>query len=240
MNIGIYGKDSLWQKKAKEIIGEHLRQISLDGMIYCYTKKDSLLEIETENQRMADVLFLDLDYGENRDSDGGNGIDMAALINKKWPECQIVYCSENLNYATEVYSTVHTYFVLKEQLANRIENIFQRIFWELRQRKKRMVFSVIGGKKISLLPEEILYFERVKRITRIVSSFGEYEIRDKLDSIAEKLPQREFLRCHNSYIINRFAVYEKGKNCFVMRNGDNVAISRSYVKTIREFLEKEQ
>lgn len=227
MNIVIYDEDDSWRERSKEIIGKYMKQVTNEIGIYCCRTRETLMEAEVLGED-REILFLDLD------SENENGIEMAKAVNKKWPECQIIFYSENLKYATEVYHAVHTYFVLKEQLEDRIAEIFVRIFEKKNQRKKRILFSVIGGKKISLLTEEILYFERTKRVTRIVSVLGNYETRDKLDSIAEKLPEKDFLRCHNSYIVNRLAICEKQKNYFVMRNGDNVAISRSYVKAIRE------
>lgn len=234
MKIGIYGRDDTWRDRAENIVEAYIKQIIQEVKVYCFEEEKELLRESSENlENRMDVLFLDLD------ATAQNGIELGKLVNKQWPECQLVYFSENLNYATEVYSTVHTYFTLKQEFEERIEDIFERIFWGQRQRRKRIVFSVIGGKKITLCPGEIIYFERIKRITNIVTYDGSYEIRDKLDSIQERLPEREFLRCHNSYIVYRDAVYEKQKNCFVMRNGDTVVISRSYMKTIKEYFEEE-
>lgn len=232
MKIGIYGENSIWREKAAAIVETYAKQILSDISIYYYSGKEELLECDKQN-RIPEVLFLDMDLKDE------NGIEVVKEVNEKLPECLIVYYSENINYATEVYCTDHIYFVLKEQFSKRIEDIFQRIFWEQRHRQKRLIFSAIGGKKVALLPEEIIYFERIKRITRVVTSYGDYEIRDKLDSILEKLPEREFIRCHNSYIVCRGAIYEKQKSCFVMKNGDNVTISRSYIKTMKDYFEEE-
>lgn len=227
MRIGIYDSDKCWCEQIKAIVEDYAKQILFDVKVHTFGKKTEIMNHGT-SVSFPDVLFLSMD------EDGTNAIDIAKEINEKSKECQVVFYSDNLKYVTEVYSTVHTYFVLKDQLEERIGEIFHKIFEKQREKKKRHIFSVIGGKKVVLSSEEIIYFERVKRTTRVVSSFGTYEIRDKLDDLITSLPQQDFFRCHNSYIVYLPAVREVSKGNFVMCNHDTVAISRSYLKAVKE------
>lgn len=60
-----------------------------------------------------DVLILDIDF-VGRDYDG---IKLGALINKYAPECYIIFLTNFLEYAPEVYDIEHCYFVLKKNKA---------------------------------------------------------------------------------------------------------------------------
>ena len=221
MNIGIYDADQIWMEKAKRIVEVYAKKILSEVRVISYQNKNQLLE-QKEKKLIPDVLFMNLDGKVNEI------LETAGIVNEMWKDCLIVYYSDNIQYATDVYCTMHIYFILKEQFEDRIASIFERIFLEQRHRCNRLSFTLPGGKCVSLTMGEILYFERIKRVTQIVTSLGTYETRDKLDEILEKLPEHEFIRCHNSYVVARGAVREKMKNCFVMRNGDTVAISRSY------------
>ena len=75
-------------------------------------------------------------------------------------KCQIVYLTNYLFFATEVYHTDHVFYVLKAQFADRIGEIFEKIFDRLSRIGEKLIFSVIGGEKLSAAPEDILYFER--------------------------------------------------------------------------------
>lgn len=56
-----------------------------------------------------DVLFLDIEMPDI------NGIETARAVNEKWSMCQIVYLTNYLFDATEVYHTAHVFYVLKNQ-----------------------------------------------------------------------------------------------------------------------------
>lgn len=227
MKIGIYDTDKDLCEQAKEIIKTYAEHTLTDIKIHIFHKKNEMILHGTLTSPL-DVLFLSLD------SDNRNGIDIAKEINKIAPECQIVYYSDDIKHATEIYTTVHTYFVLKTELEKRIEEIFHKILTLKQEKRRRHIFSVIGGRKVILSSEEIIYFERVKRITKIVTGFGIYEIRDKLDDLITQLPPKDFFRCHNSYIVYLPAVREITKSSFIMSNQDNIVISRKYLKEAKE------
>lgn len=244
MNIGIYDKDTNRGNKIKRIIEDYLHQI-LEKEIVKDVERENINDIRIitlQNKESIDcentnvfiyILFINLD------TDGEVGIQLAKEMNRRKKGCQIIYYAESLNMVTEVYKTNHIYFVLQEQLHQRLDDIFQKIFMNFANVQERLFFTEIGGNKVFLLSEEIYYFERSKRVTRIVTVHGIYEIREKLSDIIERLPGKEFVRCHNSYIINVLAVREVKKDCLVMVNGDKVVVSRSYGKVIKEtFAEK--
>ena len=83
---------------------------------------------------------------------------------------------------------------------------------------------------VSLSPGDIYYLERTERKTRLVTAWGEYEIKDRLDTCETYLTRPDFLRCHNSYIVYLPNVKEYKKGIFSMKNGDRLTISRAYEK----------
>ena len=133
-----------------------------------------------------EAIFMDVDLGEE------NGIVLAGKINKRWKNCQIIYLTNYLSYATETYHTEHTFFVLKEQFQDRIGEVFGKILHTIEQKSERLAFSVIGGKEVILAPEDILYFERSGRVTKMVTVWGNYEIWDKLKDVMTKIVRSGF------------------------------------------------
>lgn len=225
MVIGICEDDKIWQFKAKKIIAEYADSIALHVEIVIMNGKKSLMLYEGAQ---IDVLFMDIVLEED------NGIELASLINARWKRCQIVYLTNYIYYATEVYGTNHKFFVLKEQFGERVGVIFEKIFHEQNQKATKLIFTLIGCSELILAPEDILYFERVKRETLIYTVWGKYKTWDKLDNVYEKLSDIDFVRCHNSYIIYFPAVREMYKDSFILRNGVKVSISRSYLKATKD------
>lgn len=220
MIIGICDDDRLWCRHAEQIIEEYAFQTDLNAEIFCFPDREALWDYEG---MPLDVLFLDIVLKEE------SGIELAGDINKKWKHCKIVYLTNYLHYATEVYETEHIFYALKAQLDLKIGKIFDKLLHEMEQNQKSLVFST-GGDSVVLAPEEIYYFERHGRSTFIETVWGKYEIKDKLGDLEKRLPPTDFLRCHNSYIVYLPNIKKADKGIFVMKNGDVIMVSRSYEK----------
>lgn len=227
--IGICDDDKNWHPVAEKIIRNYVDNHGyLCEVRHFYERKEVLNDREG-----IDVLFLDIEL-QNEE----NGIEIAKIINQQWEHCQIVYLTNYLFYAVDVYETLHTYFMLKEKFADYIETIFEKVLHGLKQSEKQLIYSLIKRGTLVLAPEDILYYERIRRVTVLETTKGTFEIWDKLDSILENLPEKDFVRCHISYIVYFPAVMEMQSNSFLMKNGEQVPISRGYTKAVRQaFLE---
>ena len=226
MIIGICDDSKVWHKQAKEILNKYARTTGQTWEeLHFYSGK----EVMEYKGNPIDIMFMDIEL------EGENGIDVAQWMNQHWKTCQIVYLTNYLGYAVEVYKTEHTFFVLKEQFAERIGMVFEKVCRIQEQGRKALVFEIMGDvKNVVLSPEEILYFERTGRVTQLETVWGRYLLHEKMNQIMERLPETDFVRCHNSYIVQFGAIrtYEKGK--FVMKDGMEIMISRSYQKIVRE------
>ena len=225
MRIGICDGDKSWRMRAEELILQYGKTSGIEMETFRFAGGKQL---ESYTGEPMDVLFIDVVLND------ASGISTAVEINRKWKKCQIVYLTNYLFFATEVYHTDHVFYVLKAQFADRIGEIFEKIFDRLSRIGEKLIFSVIGGEKLSAAPEDILYFERKGRETGIHTCWGVYAVWDKLQTLMERLPILDFVRCHNSYIVNLLSVREMRDNEFIMTEGSSVPISRRYAKTVKE------
>lgn len=225
--IGICDDSYEWYLKAKRIIDTYINKTGEEAEILYFQDKDSLLE----NKERMDVLFMDIVLCQKDEDE--NGIQLAGFFREKQEDCQIVYLTNYLFYAVDVYETEHSYFVIKEQFEDRIEKVFEKIKHNLKQSINVLPFSVINEGKIVLKPEEILFFERKLRETEIVTETGKYKIWNKLDEIEAFLPKPDFVRCHNSYIVNLPNIREMQKKIFLMKDGSKIVISRGHQKEVK-------
>lgn len=230
MKIGIFDDDKCWCERAVRIIEDYGKSCEMETEIIVFL---SASEMERYQGEPLDVLFMDIELEQENDGNIRNGIDLTLRINERWKNCQVVYLTNYLCYATDVYHTEHVFFVLKEQFQNRIREVFEKVVHNLEQKTTRLFFEQIGGASVILAPEEILYFERDGRITHIVTKQGVYSIRDKLGDVMKRLSPVDFVRCHNSYIVYFPAVREMEKGQFVLNDGSQIMISRSHVKAVK-------
>lgn len=228
MVIGICDDDRIWIEASEEIIKEFASEAKIEISIKSFSDGKELFEYEGVP---LDALFLDIELGKE------NGINLAKKLNMQWNDCKIIYMTNYLYYATEVYDTEHIWFILKSQFEQKVKDVFNRILHEKGKRQEKVVLKTIGKQMMSVAPADIYYLEREKRTTRVITTWGEYQVWDKLDEIMKQLPELDFSRCHNSFIVHFRYVRELQRDGYLLYNGDFVQISRGYAqKTKEDFL----
>lgn len=235
MIVGICDDDKIWCCKAKQIVEEYAQKIKEEIEFIIFHSKDDL---KSYDGTPPDALFMDIEFEaddtEKSNEKKTNGIDIAARINKRWKSCQIIFLTNYIYYATDVYQTDHIHFILKDQFENHVQEVFDKLLYHEEFARNKIVFSTVGGNIVSIALKDILYFERDKRITKIVTVRGDYRIWDKINMIYERLSHQEFIRCHNSYIVSFSAIREFKKNILIMDNDAEISISRAYRKSVKE------
>ena len=118
LNIAICDDDALH--------GRHTAaQISaLDGFaaakLSLFTSADNLIYAITEDNYAVDIAVLDIQM-ESMD-----GIELAKRINELAPECQVIFLSGHIEYASKVYDAEHVFFVLKSQSETYLKSALEK------------------------------------------------------------------------------------------------------------------
>lgn len=224
-HIVLCDDDEKWLETAAVVLGKYAYSTGQDFVVNSYTTASEMLSSDLSD---VAVVFMDIELKEKE-----NGIAAVHRINQNWPGCQVVYTTNYLFFATEVYETEHVWFLLKKQFEEKLPAVMERIRIQKERSSGRFAFTTADHQVISLKKEEILYLERKQRDTIIVSKDGEYRTRSKLSELQKKLPETEFLRCHNSYLVSLPAVSAIKREEVVMKNGTVLLISRGYAKSFR-------
>lgn len=224
--VAVCDDDQKDLKASAQIIEEFVSECGLDIQVAEFTDLTACIAAASK----FDIVFMDIEF-----EGGPLGIDATGSINKVAPDCQVVYLTNYLHYALDVYQTSHVWYVLKKQLPERLPEIFQKIALIKNARQASIVITTKdGGNVVSVPCASIEYLERRERITRIVTTSGEYVVRDKLADVLDRLPESTFARCHNSYAVNLVRVREIHAADLLLDNGTKVLVSRSYSKRFRE------
>ena len=176
-----------------------------------------------------DIIITDIDFGE----DGVTGIKLADEIHKVSPACRVIFCTGYLNFATEVYSTEHTYFILKTELAQRLPEALDKAFASLDSLTGSMVHISSKGKEHIVNRNEILYLERSIRITRIHYREDSIECSETIESLTERLGDN-FIQCHKSYTVNLEYVRMYRKNAVTLSGGEEIPVSRAHSQEMHD------
>lgn len=229
MVIGICDDDKRWLQTSQKMLMEFSNITHIDIEIRCFSTAEELLEYK---DIPLDAVFLDIELGRTL------GINVAKKLNETRPSCRIVYMTNYLHYATEIYNTEHIWFVVKKHFRDKIGEIINRILRELENKNSRLVLKTMKNELISIVLSDICYLEKEKRGTRIVTVWDEYHVKERLSEIIPQLSELDFSQCHNSYVVNFHHVKEMQKDVYLLYSQSEkeqiVQISRRYVQKTRE------
>lgn len=106
--IAICEDDSAWREKITTSLQEIF--VSQPHAVTQFTSGSGLMNWFRENGCTFNIVLLDIELGDI------SGIDIAKTINELSPDCQIIFITGYLNYASEVYTANHLYLVHKNEL----------------------------------------------------------------------------------------------------------------------------
>lgn len=229
MNIAICDDQIFVLNSIKEMTR---RIVGKDSVITAF---DGGIELEKyiykEVKGDIDLLIIDIELGKM------NGIELARRIQKDFMKIKIIFITGYIRYSEEIFEANPSYFLLKPIAEEKMKKAITHVKNEIENSNKIMLpFKLKGGEIINIISSDIIYFESVGRIVILNTNNSKMEMYSKLGEIEKRLPDN-FLRCHQSYIINMNAVTALNMNSFSMNNNTQIQISQAkYSAAKRRYL----
>ena len=240
LQIGVCDDDLIFLERAKGCLKALLQERNMEGEIHIFENVEQL-KTYIEEGKTLNILFLDIVFQEfQENAKGGNGIFIGKNMNRMLPRCQIVFVTNYDEYCMDVYEVEHRGFIVKTEFEKRLNRTFEILF-----EQKKLVTFTCKGKSITYAMADICYAERGRRISKIVPFDVTREdgqvINQSFEEVCRQLSGKNFVRCHNGYVVNLCEVKTYMADGFLMNNGEFIAISRKYRNPVRDrFLEWQQ
>jgi two-component system LytT family response regulator len=124
-------------------------------------------------------------------------------------------------------------------LTDRLLNILQ-VARAAPQARRLLVRA--GGRVVFLAYDEIEWIEAAANYVRVHAGKVSYMLRSSIGTIAEKLPNDQFVRIHRSTVVNARIIKElqpcnSGEFIVVLRNGKELSCSRGYRSGLRQLID---
>jgi len=221
---------------AREILENHLKKI--DEIHIAGICKNAVEAFNLINLNEIDLIFLDINMPEI------SGLSFARSINKN---IKIIFTTAYREYAIEGFDLMAVDYLLKPisferifQAVNKFRNenhsLNPELSTELELEKNDFIFVKSDRKMIKINFAEVDYIESLSDYLKIHLKNKTIITRETITSIEAKLPQREFLRIHRSYIVSIDKI-ESFTHEFVEINKKAIPISRSYKNDVKHRLD---
>lgn len=184
------------------------------------------------------IYFLDVDLHSDI-----NGIQLAEKIRKHDPRGFIIFITTHaeMSYLTFIYKVEAMDYIIKDNYNNIKQRISECINnahnkYKTKSSELQKIFSIkVEDKIINIDYNDILFFETSSTIHKVVlhSLNRQVEFYSKMKEVENSLDER-FIRCHNSFIVNKDKIKELDKKNRIayMINGEKCLISTRGIKNL--------
>lgn len=206
---------------AKDLVTSYgkMKDIDVDTMLPV-----DMNESLDEEALTCDLAIMDIEY-DNLDF---NGISLAEKIDEKLPNCQIIYLTGILEFATDVYETKHCYFVMKNNMKVMLPRALDKAYSIYEENQKENLLKITShGRDVYLIQKDILYIEREERKLCIHTENGKVSSYTSLRKLLGDLSGK-FVRCHGGFVVNLAHIASVNGERLTMDNGQEIFVSRTY------------
>jgi two-component system, LytTR family, response regulator len=206
------------EPKAIKVIEHHISKMTgVTLLSYFHNAKDALAFLK---QNPVDLIFLDINMPNM------SGMKM---LNELQVKPQIIFTTAYTEFAIESYNYDAADYLLKpfdfERFQIALDKVEKRIY---ASRQQNSYFFIKDGiKNIKVEFEDILIIKGCGNYLDIITKQKNYSPRMTFSDIVEKIPSSQFIRIHQSYIVNILNI-EKIENNHVYITSHKIPISSRY------------
>ena len=163
-----------------------------------------------------------------------NGIDIAKEFTKQFPNLNIIFITGyGDTYYKDIYKDINPCGFLEKPIQYNILNFFiKQIEDNFNARNSKLKINYNYNSYI--IPyRDIIYIQSDKRLSVIHTTAEKFKTYKKLSDMLEELPDT-FIRCHQSFIVNRDYVRNVEGNQFLLSSGNVIPISKKYSKNVKD------
>jgi len=184
-----------------------------------------------EKDMKFDMIFLDIELPQM------SGIDIGNIIRKEFKneKTKIIFISNHVRYALELFQIRPFDFVIKPIKYDKIEQIIKTIMSIIYKQNGTFEYQV-KNKKYEIELYKVLYFASEGRkiiIHTQKNNFPNNEFYGKISDISSRLLNLDFFLSSSYCLVNYYAVAEFSYKKVILINGDEIIISQAHQTNVR-------
>lgn len=197
---------------------------------------NALESVEVINNKVIDLLFLDIDMPVI------SGVDFLKKLEMP-PLC--IFITSHVDYALDAFELHAVDYILKPVKKERFDAAVERAKELLSIQQKALQYdlsvendrlTIKEGNTINkVLINDIIYLEALTNYTKVVTKAKKYITLNNLKNFLEDLPQDKFLRVHRSYAVAKNKISSAGDG-EIFLGEYKVPMGKTYRKTVNQII----
>lgn len=189
--------------------------------LHMFYSKSELQQYMQQTHCTFQIMILDICLND------GSGIEIAQDITRNLPYTQIIFLTNYLEYATEVYEVPHLYLIHKPKLKQYLPKALEKAVIYLNDLNQQFLHITYQKEFYQIPIREIRYMERTLRTTKIYTRNSVYQTSENFTKLLERLPD-SFVICQRSYMINLYYVTKLNRNEVLLENKIRISVGKNY------------
>ena len=227
LHIAVCDDEALESQRIADLVNQIMPEEGLSCRVTSYESGADLLSAIQHGGRFQ-ILLLDVMM------EGLDGMALAAALREKGDHTAIIFISSNLEMALRGYEVEAARYLAKPVDRERLREALM-FCYRTRLAQKEILLPTASGQS-RILPSDLIYAETWERGVRLVLKDGREETGLKISELAAMLPERQFVFCHRTILVN-LAFIQSIRYCELeLRSGATLPISKYRQSEIRKQL----
>ena len=164
--------------------------------------------------------------------DGLDGMEFAAALRKLGDNTAIVFMSTNREMALRGYEVSAVRYLAKPLREEQLREALLYCYKTFCEKKEILLPTTKGQRRIPL--SDILYVEAMERVTKLALTDRLEEVSMKFSDLSALLPERRFVLCHRSYLVNLEHIAYIRSRDLELTTGEVLPVSRYRVEDLQK------
>ena len=193
LQIAVCDDEAIDRQQAETLTTEIMAEEGLDCSVSTYESAEALLTA-IQGGAQFHILLLDVMM------EGLDGMELAAALRKLGDSTAIIFISSNRELALRGYEVSAARYLAKPLREEQLREALVYCYKTFCEKKEILLPTSKGQRGIPL--SDILYAEAMERVTKLALTDQAEEISMKFSDLSALLPERQFIPCHRSYLVN--------------------------------------
>ena len=221
IKIAICDDESFYREQFLKIVTANFDCVEIN----LYDCGEDLLSVEELD---FDIIILDIEMS------GINGVDVATRLKEKKCRTLVIFITSHIDCITQAMQTAPFQYILKPFDNQSIVDQVKRAIEKIKKQKNQIVVRWKGFESFVNVGD-VEYIEYNSRKVKIHCTDNNIHLSvGRMDEINNKLIEYDFIRVHNSFIVNLKSIDKINANLIYLNSGEIIQISKRNLKDVKE------
>jgi len=229
MRIAIYNSDKTEGRKIFELTKDVMRTNRHSGELSVFNDLERIIE-----RLQLDIFYYDIYILDSKDEEC---MELAKIIRSRNCVSSILFCNETEDEINDIVLYRPSFLLQEDKIISLLKHAIKHAYDE--QQRYHPYFPIKNkDNMMRIYYDDILFFESRQKVCVLHTQKQDIEFYAKMSDVETMLPQSEFNRCHQSYLVNMKNVIrlDKSNRCFVLPMGYTIGISKAnYAESVASY-----